>query len=174
MVKISLPCKPRKQKTKSAVGQAAKDESRKRRANLTTTIDRTGKARKPFKEMSWQKAQTAPVAAAKILKNAPDPFLLAGHKGLRKLLNDAKQIAGMSLGKHGEQRTPVPKLREAIGRLETNSCSLPVEGREFIKSVTDGMVNHLGCVNTDKSFKPFAVVLVAVLELAKMTEDVRA
>ena len=57
----------------------------------------------------------------KLLKHAPDPFLLAGHKGLQKLLNDAKQIAVMSFGKHCEQRTPVPKLRELNWRLGMRS-----------------------------------------------------
>ena len=119
-----------------------------------------------MKEKSWQKVQAAPAASAALMKQAPDPSNLAGHKGLRKLASDAKLISSMSLGKHGAQRTPVPALRAAIGRLEANSPFLPDQGRTFVKSVADGMLDHLGCVNTDKSFKPFAIYLFLHLRTA--------
>ena len=119
-----------------------------------------------LKEKSWQKAQAAPAASAALMKQAPDPSNLANHKGLRKLASDAKLISIMSLGKHGAQRTPVPALRAAIGRLEANSPFLPDQGRTFVKSVADGMLDHLGCVNTDKSFKPFAIDLFLLLRTA--------
>lgn len=136
-------------------------------------IAQQGNVRTPLKEKAWKKVQAAPTAATVLMKKAPDPQNLAGHKGLRKLLSDAKLISEMSLGKHGAQRTPVPKLKQAIGRIQSNSRYLPGEGREFVESIADGMLDHLGCANTDKSFKPFAVVLVAVLQLARMSESAK-
>merc|ERR1712232_1453005 len=124
-------------------------------------------ARSPHKEWSWQKAQSAPLAATALMRIAPDPIVF--KPCLAKLLADAKLITGMSLGRHGADRTPVRELRKTIGRLEANSRDLHEEGRCFVWHVTDCMRNHLGCVNTDKSFKPFAVVLECVLELARMS-----
>lgn len=124
-------------------------------------------ARTPLKELSWQKAQSASHDAYQLFRMAPDPSVFKPY--LSKLLEDTKLIFNMTLGKHGEERTPVRDLRAAIARLQANSHDLSPEGRAFVMKVTDGMRDHLGCVNTDKSFKPFAVVLDAMLELAKMS-----
>merc|ERR1712232_276304 len=139
---------------------------------LNTMLDLVGKEKRmspaacirtPFKEASWQKAQAASHDAYVLFKAAPEPAVF--KPCLLKLLKDSKLILDMSLGKHGEQRTPVLELREAIRRLATTAKDLSTKGRAFVTQVTDGMISHLGCVNTDKSFKPFAVVLHAMLEL---------
>ena len=109
------------------------------------------------------------MVAAKLLKAAPHPQKFAGFPGVRKLLEDTRLIKKMRLGVHGEGRTPVSELREAIQWLDKDSQGLSRECRNFVKSISDGMLTHIGCSNTDKSFRPFAVVLIPILELALMS-----
>lgn len=133
-----------------------------------TTVDRTGKVRSRDKEMAWMKAQAAPMVAAELLKSAPHPSKFSNFRGLGKLLENAKFIERMRLGIHGKARTPVSALRQAIQRIDSNASGLSPECRGFVQSISTGMLKHLGCSNTDKSYRSFAVVLVAILELAKM------
>jgi len=120
----------------------------------------------PFQGGKFAKVQSASNKAYMLLRTAP--HLVVFKPCLRKLLKDAKAILRTSLGRHGEKRTPSAELRGAIARLQANSQHLPAEGRAFITQVTDGVLDHLGAVNTDKSFKPFAIVLHGILELATM------
>ena len=79
----------------------------------------------------------------------PHPQNCAGFPGVRKMLEEAKLMEKMQVGVHGESRTPVSELREAIQWLDEDSKGLSSEWRNFVKSISDGMLAHIGCSNTD-------------------------
>merc|ERR1719356_636283 len=113
--------------------------------------------RTPARQVQYAKTQLTVERSLELRATAPEPA--AFRLGRLCALQLCGKVLAMSLGSH-DSRTPVPELRAQIAAVQDFAqARMSRKAATWISKVINTTEAHLGAVNTDKSFKPFLLVI---------------
>merc|ERR1712039_920283 len=97
------------------VSRPMKATSATNAARKLTKLENDQSLRPPKVQSRYETTQEAPFVAEELRRRAP--MAAAFKRGREEVLREVRKVLKLRLGVHGSKRTPLPKLRAAIGRL---------------------------------------------------------